>query len=114
MAFWSSETLRTQIEDQNLICPFDIKAIKHGAYEMALGPETFVTSTAEGTKRVLKEGEQLRIPPGQIALLMTSETVKVPSDSIAFISMRAGVKLQGLINISGFHVDPGFEGQLKY
>ena len=33
---------------------------------------------------------------------------------MAFISMKTGVKLQGLINVSGFHVDPGYEGKLLY
>ena len=114
MAFLSSETLRAKIETQSLITPFDASAIKHGAYELALGPEAFVTSTPEGTKRILEVGGQLRIPPEQFGLLMTAEKVKVPCDSIGLISMRAGVKFQGLINISGFHVDPGFEGQLKF
>jgi len=33
---------------------------------------------------------------------------------MAFISMRTGIKFQGLINVSGFHVDPGYEGKLIY
>lgn len=114
MAFLSSETLRAKIEAESLILPFNAASIKHGAYELALGPETFVTSTPEGTKRILESGSQLRIPPGQFGLLMTAEKIKVPCDSIALISMRAGVKFQGLINVSGFHVDPGFEGQLIF
>lgn len=28
--------------------------------------------------------------------------------------MRAGFKMNGLINVSGFHVDPGFRGQLVF
>jgi dCTP deaminase len=33
---------------------------------------------------------------------------------MAFISMRTGIKFQGLINVSGFHVDPGYSGKLIY
>ena len=43
-----------------------------------------------------------------MAMLITEEQVNVPLDAMAFISMKAGKKLGGLINISGFHVDPGF------
>ena len=28
--------------------------------------------------------------------------------------MRTGIKYQGLINVSGFHVDPGYQGNLIY
>lgn len=28
--------------------------------------------------------------------------------------MKAKIKFRGLVNISGFHVDPGYEGQLTY
>ena len=42
-----------------------------------------------------------------MALLITEEQVNVSLYAMAFISMKAGKKLGGLINISGFHVDPG-------
>src|SRR5205823_5938842 len=44
----------------------------------------------------------------------TEETVTIPPDALGFISMRTRVKLGGLINVSGFHVDPGFSGRLKF
>jgi dCTP deaminase len=52
--------------------------------------------------------------PGQFAFLLTEETVRVPADAIALISMRVGYKFRGLINVSGFHVDPGFSGKLLF
>ena len=50
------------------------------------------------------------IPPGQFAFLLTAETVTMPDNAIAFISIKARLKFNGLINISGFHVDPGYRG----
>jgi dCTP deaminase len=50
----------------------------------------------------------------QFALLLTEEHVAVPSDAIGFISIKAGIKFRGLVNVSGFHVDPGFRGRLKF
>ena len=47
-------------------------------------------------------------------MLITEERVSIPLTAMAFISMKAGKKLGGLINISGFHVDPGFKGKLKF
>lgn len=33
---------------------------------------------------------------------------------MGFISLKSVIKFKGLINVSGFHVDPGFEGNLIY
>src|SRR5439155_20009152 len=59
-------------------------------------------------------GAQIAIPPGQFAFLITNEVVTVPNDALALISIKAGIKFLGLINVSGFHVDPGFKGRLKF
>jgi dCTP deaminase len=45
---------------------------------------------------------------------LTEEKVKIPFDAIAFISIKARIKFQGLMNASGFHVDPGYEGRLIF
>ncbi len=66
------------------------------------------------TKRLLADGESFTVPPGQFAFLITEETVKVPNDALGLISMKAKIKFRGLVNISGFHVDPGYEGQLTF
>ncbi len=62
----------------------------------------------------MKDLEQFTIPPGQLAILITEETIKVPTDLLAFISIKASIKFKGLVNVSGFHVDPGFNGKLKF
>lgn len=64
--------------------------------------------------RQLADGESFTIPAGQFALLLTEEIVEVPNDTLAFISIRAKTKFKGLVNVSGFHVDPGFKGQLTF
>ncbi|RIZ69789.1 MAG: deoxycytidine triphosphate deaminase [Methylococcales bacterium] len=117
MAFWSSQTLKIKLP--TLITPCDPKNIKQASYELGIGSEIYITkdhknSNSQHTKRTLKKKEPFVIPPGQFAFLLTLETVKVPKNAIAFISMKAGVKFKGLINVSGFHVDPGFEGKLLF
>ena len=62
----------------------------------------------------LSDGEAFTIPPGQFAFLLTEEVVSVPADALAFISIRAKTKFRGLLNVSGFHVDPGYRGQLTF
>lgn len=109
-----SETIKRRMPEENLITPYEERQVTRCAYELCMGAEAFITSTSDKKKVILDDSAPLVIPPGQFALLLTNEIVKVPLDSIAFISMRFGVKRKGLINVSGFHVDPGFEGRLKF
>lgn len=74
--------------------------------------ERFRAQQGVQVKTVLIEREQINIPSGQFALLLTEEVISVPLNAIAFISIRAVIKFQGLVNVSGFHVDPGFSGRL--
>ncbi len=112
--FWSSQKIESQHKKQALINPFDADAIKQGAYELCLGPQSAVSCDGTNRPTDLKPREVLRIPGGQFGLLLTEEIVTIPADTIAFISLKTKIKSQGLVNVSGFHVDPGFNGRLKF
>lgn len=119
MSFWGSEKLKRELLKSKVVTSADgaVTAetiVVNGAYELGLGPEAFLTSNDDNTKQVVKDGEQLSIPPGQFGLLLTEEKVTIPNDAIGFISIKAGIKFRGLINVSGFHVDSGFSGRLKF
>lgn len=117
MTFWSSKTLEEKLP--TLIIPYDAGKVEQASYTLGIGLEIFITkdhhnSNSQHTKRTLLNNEAFVIPPGQFAFLLTEESVEVPIDAIAFISMKAGFKHKGLVNISGFHVDPGFKGKLLF
>ncbi len=116
--FWSGETLSERL--QSLIQPFVPDRVDCAAYTLAIGPEVYVSpndQTADPstvTVRKLAQGDAFTIPPGQFAFLLTEEIVAIPADAVAFISIRAKIKFRGLVNVSGFHVDPGYRGQLTF
>lgn len=117
MAFASSETIHDKF--QACIQPYRKSRVQHAAYELSLGAE--VVTTSDGILRALDpvpegedEGGHVNIEPGQLAMLITEEVVAVPTGYLGFISIKASIKLSGLVNISGFHVDPGFVGRLKF
>lgn len=116
--FWSGETLKVRLP--SLIDPFDADRVDCAAYTLSIGPEIYVSPSEQSvdpaavTVRKLAPDEAFTIPPGQFAFLLTEEVVGVPADAIALISVRAKVKFRGLINVSGFHVDPGYRGQLTF
>ena len=116
--FWSGETLNERLK--TLIDPFSPGRVDCAGYTLSIGPEVYVSpndQTADPTTvtiRKLSVGEAFTIPPGQFAFVLTEEVVSVPADALAFISIRAKTKFRGLVNVSGFHVDPGYRGQLTF
>ena len=116
--FWHAETLEKKLP--RLIEPYDPRAIDCAAYTLHMGNEIYVSPDQEienadrHTMHKLTDGECFAIPPGQFAFLLTKEDVAVPDDAIAFLSIKARIKFRGLINISGFHVDPGYRGKLLF
>lgn len=114
MAFLGTNTLTELLQNSEIISHFDSKRIKNGSYELSLGAQVFQTDSAPRSVKNLKQDEKIEIKPGQFALLLTKEYLKMPKDKIAFISIKGGIKFKGLVNVSGFHVDPGFEGNLLF
>jgi dCTP deaminase len=125
MTFWSGQTLRTRAQTEKLIEPFDPALVSCSAYELKVGSEAFVTRDKTDQSEEIKQGrtpghlvpapnETICIPSGQFALLITEEKVRIPEDAIGLISMKASKKWMGLINVSGFHVDPGWHDRLIF
>jgi len=121
MTFWSGETLSERLPD---IFPneneFDPEKIDCSAYTLTVGRESYITpdhkvqNPYRHTATKLDDGDSIAIPAGQFGFLLTEESIKMPADAMAFISMKAKMKFRGLINVSGFHVDPGYSGQLIF
>lgn len=116
--FWSASTLRERLPQ--LIDLYDAANIQRANYTLSVGPEIYVSPSrkpdgpTDQTKIQLGPDQTFRIPAGQFAFLPTEESIRVPANAIAFISIRARFKFRGLVNVSGFHVDPGFEGRLVF
>lgn len=114
MTFWSGERL---LANKSVIEGFDNDNVDVNSYKLHMGSSYFRTTDdakVEQKRVTLDDGEAFVIPPGQFAFLVTKEKVHVPTFAMALISMRTSVKFQGLINVSGFHVDPGYNGKLIY
>ncbi|WP_314241055.1 deoxycytidine triphosphate deaminase [Empedobacter tilapiae] len=103
------------ITDGNGNNTYDSKRVEEAAYALSLGSEGYRTDNKDRKIEILDEKSRtIEINPGQFTLLMTDEYICIPKDKLAFISIKAKQKLKGLINVSGFHVDPGFEGKLLF
>ena len=118
--FWGPRRLKAEISGRALVTDFREDRIDGASYRLSIGHEVYVSpsvGTTDATSKSitrLKDREAFAIPPGQFAFLLTEETVKLGRKEIAFISIRATTKYRGLVNVSGFHVDPGFNGRLTF
>lgn len=83
------------------------------ALDLRLGSEVFLSSN-EFPKKLDVYNEYVSIKPGEFALLTTYEKLDMPKNILAFISMRFQYKRKGLVNISGFHIDPAYKGRITY
>lgn len=118
MAFWSSQRLKEKLT--SIVDKPDLAAVDCNAITLRIGGEIYITPGLENsapnlhTKKALTADEAFTIPPGQFAFLLTQEKVTIPQDAMGFISFKARYKMKGLVNVSGFHVDPGFSGPLIF
>ena len=114
MTVWSQERVVKE-SGRGLVDTFDETKMENGAYALTVAAEyAITTANGGGEKRTATNGEHINIPPGQFALLLSNETVAIPDNALGLISIKSKLKLRGLVNVSGFHVDPGFSGRLKF
>lgn len=106
--------------EENIFSPIfidwvDPNNLKPANYDLALGKDVYVTTDKVPKKLdAMGKDDVVSIEPGEFGILMTSEYIFVPPDLMGFISVRLTQKQKGLVNISGFHVDPGFYGCLMF
>ena len=89
------------------------KLVREVCYDLRVGDEVY--RSEEHLPETLSDASPwVLLHPGQFALVKTFEVVKVPEENVGLISIRLEFKLQGLVNVSGFHVDPTFHGPLIF
>lgn len=125
--FWTFATLveRSKLHEtefkQPIISPFEPEnpqCRERASYNMAVGPEIYITPASPDdakSRETLDNRECRAIPPGQFALMHSEEEVWIPNNAIGFITLRSKqTKFRGLVNVSGFYVEPGYRGSLVF
>jgi dCTP deaminase len=122
MTFLAREEIKDRISRGELILApegssgvvsFENIKLNQSSLDLHLGKEIYkVGCTAP--EILTKSAPYATLTPGQFAILTTDEVISIPNDILAFISLKSSFKFQGLVNISGFHVDPTFKGKLRF
>ena len=121
MAFLPRQEIKRLADDEKLfVCRdskdgknYDEANFKQASYDLRLGDEIYVVGR-RAPEKLTDRSPYALLPPGQFAILTTYEEVCMPRSVLGFIAIRTKFKLQGLVNISGFHVDPSFHGKLVF
>lgn len=120
---WSRQTIEARARKDGLFYDeheapvFEEKRLDPASYRLAIGGEIYISPAKAKDKAsvtFLDPREAFFIPPGQFAFLLSEEVVKVPGDAFALIALRTRTKFKGLVNVSGFHADPGYHGRLIF
>ncbi|MDW3182658.1 dCTP deaminase domain-containing protein [Roseobacter sp.] len=117
MSFWGRERWLSEGKKGYKKCPvlpWDVAKVEAAGYRLSVGREYFVNEDGSSTVTRLSKKEAFVVEPGQFAFILTKEKVYISPAAIGFISIRASIKFQGLVNVSGFQVNPGFNGNLVF
>lgn len=113
--FLARDEIVRLVEEEGLLISkeYHENCVRQASYDLRLGREYYIVGH-EAPEKLSDKSPYLSLAPGQFAILTCFEEIKMPRNYLAFIALRSTFKFQGLVNISGFHVDPTYEGTLLF
>ena len=89
---------------------FSEECLQPATYDLRVGEEGFTVSA--GMVINIKNEGKLKIDPGDFALVMTHEKLRLPANMLGRFGLRSAYARRGLLATAGPQIDPGFEGKL--
>ena len=86
---------------------------KRWSLDLKIGSEYFL-SGGDVPKNLNDDNQFIVIKPGKFGSLITKEIISIDNNHVGLISVKFSYKQKGLINVSGFHVDPNYEGNIIF
>lgn len=99
-------------EQHRLIQPFSRSNLKPAGYELTIGDEYFLAGSFFELDPNDDDKKAVTIPPFDVAILKTTEIVRLPRFLIARWNIRVKHAYSGLLWVGGPQVDPGYVGHL--
>lgn len=106
-----SDELKHYAVEHRMIDPFEEARLKPAGYELTVGDEYALGGNTHTLSD--KRGEnEIVIPPFEVAIIKTGETINLPRFLIARWNIRVKWAYEGLLWVGGPQVDPGYIGHL--
>lgn len=107
----TSDKIEYCVEKFSLIQPFDKDLLKPARYKLTLGEDYAMAGELRKLYDVPGKNE-LTIPPFQVAIVSTRQTLNMPRFLIARWNLDIDRVYDGLLWVGGPQVDPGYNGRL--
>lgn len=92
------------------IDPFDDKQVQPASYDLRVGEQGITTSSKK--KIDLKTDGFLVIHPGDFAVVLVHENIRLGNQYAARFGLRSKYARKGLVATTGLQIDPGYDGKL--
>lgn len=98
------------LASHGLIQPYRVEQVNPASYDMRLGTE--IIDLATGYHTELELGDKIPLYHGKAILATTIESVNLPDDVAAWVSLKSSMARSGLDHALAGWIDPGFRGQI--
>jgi dCTP deaminase len=92
------------------IDPFEDKQMQPASYDLRVGEQGITTSSKK--KVDLKSDGFLVIHPGDFAVVLVHENIRLGAQYAARFGLRSKYARKGLVATTGLQIDPGYDGKL--
>lgn len=109
----SKNEILNACENKNLIYPYDEKLIQTCSYDLTFSGDYRIYDPKKryNDNKKLNKGEKLVIPADAICFVLTNETVNIPSNLTASISLSMGLIKLGVMLAAQPPYDAGYSGK---
>lgn len=99
------------VQKCNMVYPFEPENLKPAGYELTVGDEFYLGGEYKKLTGK-KDRNEIVIPPFEVAILKTKETLNIPRFVIGRWNLRVAWVYKGLLWTGAPQVDPGYVGHL--
>lgn len=98
-----------------LIYPFTDENLRGSSYDLTVGEEYYIGEDCDSSKlstEGLRQRQSFTIPPHAVCFILTTESIALPKDVTAKVSLRMTYIYAGMVLTSQPPFDPGYHGRV--
>jgi deoxycytidine triphosphate deaminase len=117
MTVLNHQEILRRCREEKLIGGFKPGMCKGASYDLTLGDEYYIFDSNQSPSTKFKviplnSKESLKIPPGEVCYAITSESLNMPDDLTAILSLPMGLIKKGLMLTKQPPIDQGYKGKI--
>ena len=112
----TEEDLKTAVNEGTFIVNGEVGCVEGIKYDFRLGNRILCGGGQPFDVSGLSETDKskLAVKPGELVYVLTEETLQLPHDVKAELSLKRKISHSGIQVLGGFCIDPGYKGKLLF